>query len=116
MPLFSCNRPLEGDIALFKMSGFVRDDFSSSPIQGIRVVLSTGDTTLTDAAGGYQFRFVPVGGELPESITCEDVDGTLNGEYGPVTMEISVSTDSPSFNAESGSFDLKFVDIFMPLL
>ena len=116
MPLFSCSKASEGEISLFKMSGFVLDESSSSPIQGIRVVLSTGDTTMTDVHGGYQFRLTPVDGVLPQSISCEDIDGTRNGSYGPVTMEVNLTTESPSYNAKSGSFDLRFIDIFMSLL
>jgi len=116
MPLFSCSKATDGEVNLFKMSGFVLDELSSSPIQGIQVVLSTGDTTMTDARGGYQFRFTPVDGELPQSISCEDVDGAENGSYSPVTMEISLTTDSPSYNTSLESFDLHWVDIFMSRL
>lgn len=76
----------------FKAKGTVTDAVNNKPIQNIRVIGRAvhgydADTAFTDANGNYSVEMKGIFG-FPIKIYAEDADGSLNGWYGPDSMQI----------------------------
>lgn len=66
--------------AKFIIKGTVASLESDKPVEAIRVYLP-GDTTKTDAGGNYTLIMNGFPKDQSISISFQDIDGTLNGEF-----------------------------------
>jgi putative lipoprotein (rSAM/lipoprotein system) len=100
-------------MATYRISGTISAEDTKQAIPGIRLTLKDTllagsgnplDSAFADTAGKYTLEFSVWSGDSTWRLEARDVDGTLNGSFGPKDSIISVS--KTSLTGASGSFDL----------
>lgn len=122
VPLFSgCSKEaLEDTGATVVVHGATLDKKTSFPVMGIRVVLNAyrksdsrirkpvqSDTTYTSTLGLFEIITSEKSANLTYELVATDVDGEKGGSYSESVIGISLSTDSPSFDANTNTYHME---------
>ena len=108
---------LEDTGATLVVHGRTIDKNSSFPVMGIRVVLNAykksdsrtrktvkSDTTYTRTDGLFEIITSEKSANLQYELIATDVNGRFGGEYKESVIEISLSTDSPSYDDNTNTY------------
>ena len=122
VPLFSgCSKEaLEDTGATVVVHGATLDKKTSFPVMGIRVVLNAyrksdsrtrkpvkSDTTYSLTNGLFEIITSERSANLAYELVATDVDGVKGGSYSESVIGISLSTDSPSFDANTNTYHME---------
>jgi len=121
-PVFwGCSKEAPEDTgATLVVHGITLDKVSSFPVMGIRVVLNAyrnsdsrtrktvkSDTTYTRTDGLFEIITSEKSANLQYELIATDVNGPWGGDYAESVIEISLSTDSPSYDDITNTYHME---------